>query len=139
MSRSANLISRFTELSEKKSKKKYKNPIKSNGPGNPYHGTKGKFTAADDATLISKYPNALSKTGLPKLFLVNGWLKDKETGKHFAKTGLTSSPAGKGICGRKARDQGLDIRCIDGKVMSGKDKLKAAANRVKDQRKKDGS
>lgn len=137
MSRSANLISRFTELSEKKGKK-YANPVKGNGPGNPYHDLSGQFVAADDATIAAKYTDSLKKSGEPSRLQIKGWKKDKDSGKMEPKIGLPTSAGGPNVCGRTARKQGLDIRCSDGKVMGGKAKLKAKAQKVKAQRAKEG-
>jgi hypothetical protein len=134
MSRSANLVTRFSELSEKG--KKYFNVVKSDGPGNPYHDVTGKFVAADDATVAAKRVKSLNKSSTPDRYTIQGWTKDKKTGEMKPKFNTPKSPAGPKVCGRTARAQGLDIRCSDGKVMSGTDKLKAAAKRVRSAKKK---
>lgn len=133
MSRAANIIGYYAELSEKKGN--YRNPIPAKGPGNPYHGPSGQFVAADKAVLASKYPNPVKKTGAPVRFPLKGW-KEKD-GVHNPKFGGNAKmPAGPNVCGRKAREQGLDIRCHDGKVMGGHAKLKAAAEKSRTARSK---
>lgn len=126
MTRASSIVERYQVLVEKSAK--HINPTPSNGVGNPYHGTDGKFVAADDAVIASKRTNALKANSQQRL-KVDGWKDNERMGGKTAKVKPTKSPAGPQICGRAARKQGLDIRCHDGKVMAGQSKLKAAADK----------
>jgi len=89
--------------------------------GNPYHDKDGRLSGSMDAT----FTNGGSAS--------HGKVKWKYTGKKRKKDGgmLIRYGSTKQPCGRAAREQGLNIRCWDGKKLGGKTVGRAQGKKVR--------